>query len=355
MKQIYGRLLVIDGSHTLHRSICEPHLWDMKNINNQRTGGVFGTLQSILKESSIYNYFPVVVFDGHLSQRRLNIYSNYKRNEDKQLLVEHVETLTDIEQLQQEQRYEYNRQREILKILLPAFGIPTIHLSDWEGDDIIYILSQITRDSIILSDDKDMLQLVCETPDRMCRVKRGMRDIFVDKQWLETNNMTVEEFICTKAIIGDASDNIPSACFQVGEKTAPNLYKLYLESKKLIGRFPTDEKELDKICKEIGISKRKAYLNFDENQFLTNLLLMDLSLVANEITPELIQELDNIIQEQACNIDVKVISDILDELEIKTFIPNNLINNVLKSKPCIYSIPDNLQPIVPKNNCPKLF
>ena len=126
-EKLYQRLLIFDGSHALHRSICEPHLWEMRNYAGQRTGGIYGTLQTILKESSTFNYFPVVVFDGHLSQRRLEIYPNYKKHEDKQLLQESLEQPTEMENLR-----ELIIQSDILKVLLPAFGIPTIHLTDWE-------------------------------------------------------------------------------------------------------------------------------------------------------------------------------------------------------------------------------
>ena len=88
MNLVFNRLLIFDGSHCLHRNLCEPHLWEMKNIKGERTGGIYGTLQTILKESSSFNYFPVVVFDGHLSKRRLDIFPNYKRTLDKQLLLE---------------------------------------------------------------------------------------------------------------------------------------------------------------------------------------------------------------------------------------------------------------------------
>ena len=69
----YSKILIFDGSHALHRSISEPHLWEMRNQKGERTGGVFGTLKTIYKETKYYNYFPVVIFDGHLSKRRLNI------------------------------------------------------------------------------------------------------------------------------------------------------------------------------------------------------------------------------------------------------------------------------------------
>ncbi len=331
-EKLYQRLIIFDGSHCLHRAICEPHLWEMKNNDGQRTGGVFGTLQTILKESSTYNYFPVVVFDGHLSQRRLDIYPNYKRNEDKKLLIENVEQLTEMEQLQELQRQEYNTQREMLKIILPAFGIPTIHLTDWEGDDIIYILSRLTRDSIVVSDDRDMIQLVVDEPDLRCRVRRGMRDEFININWFEENKLTVNEFIARKALVGDPSDNIPSACFQVGEKTALGLYKLYMESKQQNKQFPTNEEELAKLCKEFDIPKRKAYLNFNEDQFLKNILLMDLSLVHNEINDKIIMEINDTILSQSENTNINIINNALDELGIRTFLPQNLLDIVAKNK-----------------------
>lgn len=330
MEKLYQRLLIFDGSHCLHRAICEPHLWEMKNYNGQRTGGVYGTLQTILKESGTFNYFPVVVFDGHLSKRRLDIYPNYKRYEEKQLLQESLEQPTEMELLQKEQREEYKIQREILKKILPSFGIPTIHLADWEGDDIIYILSRLTRDSVVVSDDKDLFQLFVDEPDMRCRIRRGMRDEFINGDWFRDNELSVNDFIARKALVGDPSDNIPSACFQVGEKTALGLYKLYTESKNV--GFPKNEDELAVKCKEIGIPKRKAYLNFDENQFLTNLLLMDLSLVEKEITPELVNELNQVIEEHSNYSDFNYILDALQELEIRTFIPMNLANIVKRNK-----------------------
>lgn len=342
IKSIYERLMIVDGSHLLHRSICEPHLWEMTSLDGQKTGGVYGTLQSLLKETNNYQYFPVVVFDGHLSQRRLSIYPNYKRNEEKQLLTESVNTLSETELLQKQQKYEYNQQREILKVLLPSFGIPTIHLPDWEGDDIIYILTLLTKDSIVLSDDKDLIQLVCKDNDRQCCVRRGMRNEFIDMKWFEDNNLTRDNFVACKAIVGDPSDNIPSACFQVGEKTAPTLLKLYQESNTRLGGFPKDEKELESKCKEINIPKRKAYLNFNEEQFLNNIKLMDLNYVKNEIDYDLINQLDETIINTAGINNVEIIQNVLDSLNIKGFIANNLLNNISRSLRYIAEKPINV-------------
>lgn len=335
IKPIYNRLLIFDGSHALHRSLCQMELWEMRNKEGQRTGGVYGVLNTILKESSTYNYFPVVVFDGKLSERRLKIHPNYKHFQERQMLLECNQTLTEEQLLEQEHRREYNTQREILKKLLPAFGIPVLHFDKWEGDDIIYILSKLSKDSIVVSDDKDLIQLVCDTPERRCRVRRGMRDEFIDINYFKDNNMTRQEFVAYKSIVGDTSDNIPSACYQVGEKTAPGLFKLYQESSTMIGGFPKTEEELADKCKKLNLSKRKAYLNFDENQFLTNVLMIDLNLVDDDIDNQLLEDIQNQIFRTYNIIDGNLIRNILEELNIKSFVINNLIINVNRTSSLI--------------------
>lgn len=330
----YNRLLIIDGSHALHRNICQPNLWEMRNSEGYRTGGIYGTLNTILKETSHFNYFPVVVFDGHLSQRRLSIYDNYKHHKDKQLLLESVDNteLTELDRLQQEQRQEYNRQREILKLILTNLGIPVIHLDDWEGDDIIYILTQLTKDSIILSDDKDMLQMICDDTNKRCRVRRGMRDEFWDINTLKEKEINQGEFIACKAIIGDPSDNIPSACYGVGEKTALGLYKLYQELSNANIEFPTDEKLLSETCKKYNIAKRKAYLNFNLNQFYTNLLLMDLSLVKDDVTSDVLVLIDDCISNGLNNTNYPYVAELLKSQSINTFNADTMITNIKRTK-----------------------
>ena len=332
----FNRLLIMDFSHALHRSIAQPNLWEMRDNYGRRTGGIYGSINTLLKESSTYNYFPVAVFDGHLSPRRLSIYDNYKRYKDKQLLIEDINNMTELEKLQIEQRAEYNTQREIVKDLLIALGIPVIHLDDWEGDDLIYILTKLSKDSIIVSDDKDMLQMICDTPERRCRVRRGMRDEFWDMNTLKEKGIDQKEFVACKAIVGDPSDNIPSACFQVGEKTALGLYKLYCKCVETSKSFPVDEKQLEECSKLFDIPKRKAYLNFNENQFLTNVLLMDLKLVENDITDEVLTQIFFSIKDREQYSDYTEANKILEELSINTFNTSGLINNINRTKPYIF-------------------
>lgn len=332
MNQLFNRILIFDGSYALHRSLSVPNNWDMINSKGKRTGGIFGTLRTIQKELKDYNFFPVVVFDGGLSKRRLDIYPNYKRNLERQALLEcKEEDKTEEQLLDEEFRREYSTQRNDLIQLLPLFGIPCIRLDQWEGDDLIYIISKMTKNSIVVSDDKDLIQLIRALPNaelRTCRIRRPLRDEFLDMQSLKDKGLNIEEYIGCKSIVGDPSDNIPSACFQVGEKTAPGLFELYKKVTETNSIFPENEDQLTKACKQFNIQKRKAYLNFNETQFLNNLLLTDLSLVDNEINDDLLNNLYNSILEQSCYNNIVDIANLLNDLEIRTFDYNALLERV---------------------------
>lgn len=332
MDQLFNRILIFDGSYALHRSLSVPNNWDMINSKGKRTGGIFGTLRTIQKELKDYNFFPVVVFDGGLSKRRLDIYPNYKRNLERQALLEcKEEDKTEEQLLDEEFRREYSTQRNDLIQLLPLFGIPCIRLDQWEGDDLIYIISKMTKNSIVVSDDKDLIQLIRALPNaelRTCRIRRPLRDEFLDMQSLKDKGLNIEEYIGCKSIVGDPSDNIPSACFQVGEKTAPGLFELYKKVTETNSIFPENEDQLTKACKQFNIQKRKAYLNFNETQFLNNLLLTDLSLVDNEINDDLLNNLYNSILEQSCYNNIVDIANLLNDLEIRTFDYNALLERV---------------------------
>lgn len=332
MEISFNRVMIYDGSYLLHRNLSQPNQWEMINSKGKRTGGIYGVLRSIIKESKDYNFYPVVIFDGGLSKRRLDIYPNYKKNIERQALLEcKDEDLTEEQLFDLEFRREYSTQRNDLMQLLPLFGIPVIRINDWEGDDLIYILSKMTRNSIVVSDDKDLLQLVYEDFNEMrkCKIWRPMKEEMWDIKTLQEKEMDIKKYIGCKCIVGDPSDNIPSACFQVGEKTAPGLYELYIKTTNI--GFPKDEEELNKKCKDLNIPKRKAYLNFNEDQFLTNILLTDLRLIDDDITEDVINNIKTTIYTECMPFEQnnkQSIYSILDDLEIKTLDVESLYNRM---------------------------
>lgn len=326
MDNVFNRVLIFDGSYALHRSLSQPNNWELTNSKGIKTGGIYGVLRTVQKEIKKYNYFPVVIFDGGLSKRRLEIYPNYKRAQEK-VLLENEQQKTEEQLIEEEFRREYNTSRNHLVNLLPTLGIPVIYADGWEGDDLIYILSKMCNNSIVVSDDKDLIQLVSEGKNK-CRVWRPLREEFLDINSLKEEGLTVKDYIGCKSIVGDPSDNIPSACYQVGEKTALGLYKIYESVTNGVNKFPADEKELADICKKLDIPKRKAYLNFDENQFLTNLLLTDLSLLEKEYNENTILTLKNSIINQIKGANINLAKSILEEFEINSIDAESLFGKV---------------------------
>lgn len=331
MNIVFNKTLLVDGSYVLHRMLAQPNQWELQTTLGKKTGGIFGCIKSIYKEMQKYNYFPIVVFDGGLSPRRLEVYPNYKRNEEKQLLLECKESEKTEQQILDEAfMREYRTQRKDIITFLHGLGIPCIRIDGWEGDDLLYILSKMSKDSIIISDDKDLIQSVYEDENRKCRIWRTMHEEMWDVNTLKDKGMDAWQHINCKAIVGDPSDNIPSACYGVGEKTAGGLLHLMESCNKLNIPFPHTEDDLAYRCKSFDIPKRKAYMNFDETQFAINMELMNLKLVDNDITEDFVNYLhDEVIMEYSMN-DIYLVNQKIKEFEMFSVDVNGILKRVGK-------------------------
>ena len=329
---VFNRTLLVDGSYVLHRMLAQPNQWELQTTSGKRTGGIFGSVKSIFKEMQKYNYFPIVVFDGGLAPRRLQAYSNYKRNEEKQLLLEctSYEEKTEEQLLEEAFMREYRTQRKDIIDILHGLGIPCIRIEDWEGDDLLYILSKMSKDSIIISDDKDLIQTVYEDENRKCRIWRTMHEEMWDVNTLKNKELDAWQYINQKAIVGDPSDNIPSACYGVGEKTAGGLVHLYEGCKRAGVDFPQNEEDLTNTCKSLDIPKRKAYINFDEAQFKINMELMNLQLVDNDLTEDFLNDLYNEILVEFNQTDEYLVLQKIKELEMYSVDVNGILRRVNK-------------------------
>lgn len=331
----FNRTLLLDGSYFLHRMLAQPNQFDLQTTTGKKTGGIFGTIKSVFKEMQKYNYFPIIVFDGGLAPRRLRAYSNYKRNEEKQLLLESTiyEEKTEEQLLEEAFMREYRTQRKDIIEFMHGLGIPCIRIEDWEGDDLLYIISKMSRDSIIVTDDRDLIQAVYEDDNRRCRVWRTMHDEMWDVNTLKNKGLDAWQYINEKAIVGDTSDNIPSACYGVGEKTAGGLLNLYESCSRNNKVFPQNEEELATMCKDFDIPKRKAYINFNEAQFKVNMELMNLRLVDNDITDDFVNDLYEEILFEQTQTDTYLIADKIREFEMYSIDANNILRRVQKLQP----------------------
>lgn len=235
--------------------------------------GFLRTFQHELKENG--DYFPIVTFDNGLAKRRTDADPHYKRADERETLHE---VLTP-EESRLDYVTQYREQRNKLIQVLFTMGIPCIKMMKWEGDDIMYLLSKMCKESIVLTDDRDMLQLLTEN----CIVRRPMANEVIHlNSFLEEKGFDeIYDFVIYKAIAGDGSDNIPSSCKGVGAKTAPDLIKIikYVSERDSIDDYPKNEVDMKSVCNLIDIKFKKAFLNFDVERFKTNMELVDLNLV----------------------------------------------------------------------------
>lgn len=272
-----GKLLIVDASYMLHRQLHVASIFELTNSQGVRTGGVFNFFRSLNLEMRNHpDYYPVLVHDAGLSPRRLAVHPNYKHQEDK--LAEKQANLVIIEAggevEEDEYLLEYRKQRAEIMNLAEAFGIPTIRVGGWEGDDLMKICTMMSDDSIVLTDDKDLIQLLSPT----VQIARPMAGELLNyhKYQAEYNDPNMEKFIVAKSIVGDGSDNIPKCAKGVGGKTANALAEIIVNN-------PNNWKEI------IADNKKKAWQNFvsEESlkQFEINMELIDLRRV--ETTAEL--------------------------------------------------------------------
>ena len=142
---------------------------------------------------------------------------------------------------------ELASQMPILKDVLSAMNIPMYELDGWEADDLIGTISVKDTaagwETVIVTGDKDSLQLVTDrTTVKLVSTRMGRTT---------TRDMTPEAFreeygfdpihiIDLKALMGDASDNIPGVK-GVGEKTAMALIQRYQTVDALYAAMPQIE------------------------------------------------------------------------------------------------------------------
>lgn len=138
-----------------------------------------------------------------------------------------------------------------IKRVLAAMGIPIFELEGFEADDLIgTLVCQAEKqglDSLIVTGDRDALQLV--TPNtKVMLTKKGISELEVygEAEVAARYGLTPAQVVDLKALMGDASDNIPGVP-GVGEKTAL----------KLLAEFRTVEELLADIDR-VGPAKLQA-------------------------------------------------------------------------------------------------
>ncbi len=233
------KLMVIDGNSIVNRAFYGV-TQNLSTRDGLPTNAVFGFLNILLKLLEEEPDGLAVAFDMRAPTFRHLAYGGYKatrRGMPDELAV----------------------QMPVLKEVLDAMNIRRYELEGWEADDLLGTMAKINEDrggsTVIVTGDKDALQLIDgRTTVKLVSTRMGQT---IDRE------MTPETFraeygfdpihmIDLKALMGDASDNIPGVA-GIGEKTAMPLVRLYGTVERLYDRMPD-------ICTAPGVPARAGVI-----------------------------------------------------------------------------------------------
>ncbi|HEX7056548.1 MAG TPA: 5'-3' exonuclease, partial [Bacilli bacterium] len=116
----------------------------------------------------------------------------------------------------------------LAKDVVASFGVVNIGVKGYEADDCIGTLSRLYGEQAhvyILTGDRDMLQLVAENV-HVVLMKKGQSHyaVFDPETLAEVWQLTPEQIVDLKGLMGDPSDNYPGVK-GIGEKTAVKLLR----------------------------------------------------------------------------------------------------------------------------------
>ena len=210
MTKSRSRFAIFDGHALLHRGFhAIPYL---STKDGTPTNGVYGFTMMLLNAiRELKPDYVAVAWDMPGKTFRHDMYEDYKgtrKETDKDLVP----------------------QFDVTKELLATFEIPVVGVAGYEADDVIGTLAEKYKshhDVVIVTGDMDELQLVDEHV-RVYTLRRGFSDtVLYDAAAVEERyGVNPEQFLVTKALKGDPSDNIPGVK-GIGEKTATELVQKY--------------------------------------------------------------------------------------------------------------------------------
>ena len=263
------KLLLIDAYSIICRAFYAlPLLTTEKGLHVNAMLGFLNILFRTLKDEE--PKYIAVAFDENAPTFRHKMYSEYKAQ-------------------RKPMPGELKEQVPYVKEILKEMGVNTFSKAGFEADDILgslaYKFSSDKIEAVILSGDKDMLQLATDDIKiRLVKSTKANSDVYpyyakdVEKEY----GITPKEFIELKALMGDPSDNI-KGLKGIGKITAndliikyksiKNIYEHLDEIKKpsIVKSFEESKDEVDELLKLVTI-----VTDVDLNTKLDDLLLKNI-------------------------------------------------------------------------------
>ena len=208
-----GKLVLIDGHSILNRAFYGVP--DLTNSEGLHTNAIYGFLNIMFKilDEEKPDYLTVAFDVKHPTFRH--------------------EMLKEYKGTRKPMPNELHEQVPVLKELLKAMNIQLMELAGYEADDLLGTLAKRAENDgqqvRIISGDRDLLQLATDNiMIRIPKTKQGGTEIenYLTADVVEKYQVTPLEFIDMKALMGDASDNIPGVA-GIGEKTAAKIISTF--------------------------------------------------------------------------------------------------------------------------------
>ena len=207
------KLVLIDGHSILNRAFYGvPDLTNSEGLHTNAVYGFLNIMFKILEEEKADHL--AVAFDLKEPTFRHEMYDDYKGT--RKPMPE-----------------ELHQQVQVMKDVLTAMGVPIMTLPGFEADDILGTVAKKSQargiNVSVVSGDRDLLQLADEhIKIRIPKTSRAGTEIkdYYPEDVKREYQVTPVEFIDVKALMGDASDNIPGVP-SIGEKTATSLIAAY--------------------------------------------------------------------------------------------------------------------------------
>lgn len=240
------KIILVDGNNLLFRSYYAT-AYNGNFMNNSKgfpTNALFGFVNMINKIVAEENpVYMLVAFDKGKTFRHEK-YTEYKGGRG-------------------ETPDELKKQFPIAKELLTAMGIKYYEIDNYEADDIIGTFSHMCDNDpnyqgLIISSDKDLLQLISDEVEmKLLKSKDYIR--YNKESFKEEWGIDPIKVVDLKALMGDASDNIPGVK-GIGEKTALKLLQTYSS---LDGVYESIDNISGKLKEKLINDKENAYMSYD--------------------------------------------------------------------------------------------
>ena len=240
------KVILVDGNNILFRSYYATAYSGtiMKNSKGFPTNALYGFINMINKIIKEENpSYMLVAFDKGKTFRH-DKYDSYKAGRN---------ATPD----------ELKQQFPEAKKILEAMGIKHFEIDNYEADDIIGTLAKVVDEedqfiATIVSSDKDLLQLISDEVDVKLLKQSGFIRM-TKEEFRNTYKVDPIRMIDLKALMGDASDNIPGVK-GIGEKTAINLLSKY---ESLDNLYKNIESVTGKTKEKLINDKDNAYMSYD--------------------------------------------------------------------------------------------